>query len=68
MKEFEKRWNFRYEDVSKHQSFEKEIGRYFWKGALEWALKTMESCSGNLQEFIHNVNNGLNKIREELEQ
>ena len=39
-----------------------------WKDALEWSLKTMESCSGNLQEFVHNVNSGLNKIREELEQ
>ena len=40
MKEFEKRWNFRYRNDSKHQSFEHEVGKYFWKAALKWALKT----------------------------
>lgn len=35
MFEFEKRWRFRYRDVSKLQGPEREMSKYFWRAALE---------------------------------
>jgi len=56
MKEFEKRWNFRYKDLSINQSKEREIARYFWKAALEWIIKEQGSSY-----WVNEVSDLINK-------
>jgi len=43
MKEFDKRWAFRYNNPAINLSPEKEIGKYFWRAALEWVLEEVIS-------------------------